>query len=460
MPQFIARPPRSMWTIAAAVIVLTVIIIMAPVIRHPSAHTLGKHHKPTPTATPYPSSTPLPTLAPTDTPAPTPTTQATPFPTSTPAPTVPPTIAPTATPAPQPTPTPTVGPALYTVPASIPHDCSVTVEGQLMNFFATVPDGSTIQFQPGGCYGQDGTITLADRNNLDIDGNGSTFEALTTGAPNRANWRIEGGSNIKLEHMTVWGADPIASTTGAAYNTTYEWQHGFAFDGTQGGILNRVSVHHVYGDFVEAEPDPRLGAVASPPARNILVQDSTFDGAGRMGVGLTDVDGFVLQRSSLGNVTWDSVDLELDIDQEHGSNIQILGNTFGPMRFDLFSNDGAGSSAVGNVTISGNSEQALSPTCAAPVEVTAPSGVYRSGYTVQNNTFYAYGDGTSFIRAQNVAVSGNTIHFTNGGCGSFVGAHLTDSHTVGITNNALAGAGGVDSVDSLSSGVTVSGNTL
>jgi len=410
-----------------------------------------KKHPP-PTPTPTPTSTLTPTASPTPTSASTAT--ATPTPTS--ASTA--TATPTATASP--TPTATTASNVYTVPASIPSNCSVAVEQQLMSFFATVPDGSTILFPANGCYGQDGTITLTDRSSLDINGNGSTFKALTTGVSNRSNWRIEGGSNIKLEHMTVWGADPVADTSGAAYNTNYEWQHGFAFDGTQGGILNRVSAYHVYGDFVEAEFDQRLGATASPPARNILVQDSSFDGAGRMGFGLTDVVGFTLQNTSVGNVSWDAVDVELDIDQEYGQNIQILNDTFGPTRFSILSNYGAGGSNVSNITVSGNVEKGPLVTCAAPIAVNPPTGMYRSGYTVQNNQFLTYGDGFDFTRADNVTVSGNTVNFTNGQCGTYVGTALTDSHTAGITNNTFAVAAAVARVDSLSSNVQMSGNNL
>jgi len=63
--------------------------------------------------------------------------------------------------------------------------------------------------------------------------------------------------------------------------------------------------------------------------------------------------------------------------------------------------------------------------------------MYRSGYTVQNNQFLTYGDGFDFTRADNVTVSGNTVNFTNGQCGTYVGTALTDSHTAGSTSNTL-----------------------
>ena len=94
------------------------------------------------------------------------------------------------------------------VPSSIPDDCSQAVEGQIESFLSTVPDGSTVQFQPQGCYGQDGTIFVTDRKNLVIDGNGSIFRALTQGDSGRSNWEVQAGSNITIENMTLYGGEP------------------------------------------------------------------------------------------------------------------------------------------------------------------------------------------------------------------------------------------------------------
>ena len=79
----------------------------------------------------------------------------------------------TAKPAPRPT--------IYKPPASIKANCSVAVDAKLNAWLATVPDNSTIQFGPGRCYGQDGTITLTGRKGLIIDGQGAEFRALTPG---------------------------------------------------------------------------------------------------------------------------------------------------------------------------------------------------------------------------------------------------------------------------------------
>jgi hypothetical protein len=155
------------------------------------------------------------------------------------------------------------------------------------------------------------------------------------------------------------------------------------------------------------------------------------------------------------------IDLELDTDAEVGRNIQILNNTFGPMRFALFSNGGAGyGSNVGNVTISGNTQVGPLVSCVPTIYVEPnTAGMYRSGYTITNNHLLAFGDAMQLTRANNVTVSGNTVQFTNGQCGHDAGVTLFDSHTVSVTNNAFRGFGQTVKMDTLSTGVIDSGNT-
>ena len=70
---------------------------------------------------------------------------------------------------------------VYKVPKKIQSDCSVAVDAKISAWLATVPNNSTVQFESGRCYGQDGTITLSGRIGLVVDGQGSEFRALTPG---------------------------------------------------------------------------------------------------------------------------------------------------------------------------------------------------------------------------------------------------------------------------------------
>ena len=354
-------------------------------------------------------------------------------------------------------------PAAFLVPDSIPADCSRPVEDEIMDWLATVPDGATARFKHNGCYGQDKTIELEDRTDLTIHGNGSTFKALTRGSPNRDNWRIEGGRGITLTDMTVCGANPHAGIHKDAYDGSVEWQHGFRFAGTVDGTLDNVRVFDVYGDFVEAMWDWRHPDVyAAPMARNIVVRDSHFARAGRMGMGLTGVDGFLLTNSYVGDVNMAAVDLELDVDTHLGRNISIINNVFGPHRFAMFANGGVGSAPnVGNVVISGNRMTGPLVSCESPVYVGPPEGDIRSGWVIEDNHFLTLSEAVSATRVRDMVVRGNQVQYEPwGGCSRYSGVGLRDAHTVNVLSNAFAGADRVLQVDAVSTNIHESGNSL
>ena len=354
-------------------------------------------------------------------------------------------------------------PGAFIVPHSIPADCSRPVENEIMAWLRTVPDGATARFQDNGCYGQDETIELEDRVDLTIDGNGASFKALTRGSPNRDNWRIEGGRNITLKNLTVCGSNPNAGITEKAYDGSVEWQHGFRFAGTNGGTLENVRALDVYGDFVEAMWDWRAPDVyTAPMARNIVVRNSYFARAGRMGIGLTGVDGFLLQDSYVGDVNMAAVDLELDVDTHLGRNISIVNNVFGPHRFALFANGGWGSAPnVGNVLIAGNRMTGPLISCESPVFIAPPAGKYRSDWTIRDNHFLTLSETVTATRVEDVVVANNRVRFEPwGGCSRYSGVGLQDAHSVTITNNAFSGADRVVQVDALSTNVHEAGNAL
>ncbi|MGH2661345.1 MAG: CAP domain-containing protein [Actinomycetota bacterium] len=365
-------------------------------------------------------------------------------------------------PIPEPPPPPPGAP-VYSPPASIASNCTLPVEDQLMAWLNTVPDNSIVQFPPGACYGLDDTITLEDRVGLWIDGNGSTFKALTPGTGNRDNWRIEGGTNITIKNMVVRGANPSAGVNNNAYDGTREWQHGFRFAGTNTAMLDNVQVYDVYGDFVEAMWDWRYGNVSQAPmAKNITVKNSRFERNGRMGFGLTGVDGFALRDSYVGEVNMAAVDLELDFSSALGRNINILSNTFGKHRFALFANGGAGSSPnLDDVVIAGNREVAQPVTCEPTIFSAAPNGTYRTDWTITGNQFITLSDTVLLDGARSVTVANNSVQYLQwGGCGRFDGVGVTDSHNVTITGNAFTGADRVVRSDAASTAIAESGNTL
>jgi hypothetical protein len=356
---------------------------------------------------------------------------------------------------------------VYTVPASIPSDCSVPVEDEVMAWLASVPDGSTVEFGTGRCYGQDGTVTLTGRNDLVIDGRGSEFRALTLGGSHRSNWRFVGGSDLTVRNLAVRGSNPEGT-----YDHAVEWQHGFDIEGVQGMTLSNVQARETWGDGIDlwhGSASPACGDDASS-ARDVLISGATLERIGRQGVAVVDAERVNVQDSTIGPVAWANVDLETDDDCELARQVTVSGNSFGSNGWGVIVNGGFGADPqVRDLTVTDNTQTApmtdtgiLTPDpCRAPVRILSPDAAYRSGYSFTGNHFLATSNGLVFRRADDIDVSGNAVAFIpTTGCDTRNGVRLLDSHQVSITGNAFDGASSVYSADALSSDVTATGNTL
>lgn len=369
-------------------------------------------------------------------------------------------------------------------------DCSAPADKAITAWIATIPDNSVVKFAAGACYGIDDSISVPSRNHLTFEGNGATFKAITLNCQTRANWNVTGGADIVFRQMTIIGFNPKPGPNGGGtgvpagacpaqcpcpqpnqHSNDYEWQHGINFAGVANALVDQVNISSVYGDFIDAQfngtpkPDGKGGLTGMTPTRNLIVQGSHFDGSGRQGFGLLDVDGFTLKNSYVGNVAQAGIDLELYSYGSVGRNILIDGNTFGPVWFSVFSNRGAGYPGdVGNITISHNVQVAPlkvgEESCQPPVYVLSPPGVYRSGYVITENKFRVMGGVVVLTRAKNVKIAGNTLlEYGNACSGSGdTAVNLTDSHVVSVTNNNFAGEPRLITKDSLTTGLTSQNN--
>jgi hypothetical protein len=353
---------------------------------------------------------------------------------------------------------------VYKVPGKIRSDCSVAVEDKLMAFLATVPDGSTVQFAQNGCYGQNGTLVLTNRNRLVLDGRGSEFRALTPGDSHRANWRFIGGSDLTVQNMAVRGSNP-----GGGYQAGFEWQHGFDVDGVQRMTFSNVQVRETWGDGItlwHGADSPACNDDASS-TRDVLIQGTTLERIGRQGVAVVDAERVTVQDSAIGPVAWWGVDMEADDACEISRHVTVARNTFGPNGKGVVANYGPGGDPqVGDLTVTDNVQTAPSggatPTdCYSPVVVFPPEGVWRSGYRFSGNHLLARRYGFNLFRVHDVQVATNRVDFDAAfGCTPLVGVNLTDAHGVGITGNVFSGASSVFAADSASTDVTADGNTL
>jgi hypothetical protein len=303
------------------------------------------------------------------------------------------------------------------VPASIPSDCSAPVEGQIMNFLRSVPDGATVLFPRGACYAEDNTILVADRAHLTLDGQGSTFEQRSP--PNlavvsNANWRIAGGTSVAIKDVVIRGTyqPPPRGTAGQGQRT----DHGISIWGANGVSISDVQISNVDGDCLTADSDIRKGTDyrLNPPSRNVTVDRLQCAHAARQGVAATDIDGFTLSNSSIDDTQQTGVDIEIDAPGELARNINILTNTFDGVYFSAVAVPLGNSPDVGNVTISGNTMVAAPDTCYPAIYVGDPRFHLRD-ITISENTIMSLGDGIRVQQVDSGVVRANVIRKSNPG---------------------------------------------
>ena len=341
----------------------------------------------------------------------------------------------TTTPTVYPTTTTTLPPALgtYIVPASIPADCSRPVEAELVAFFASVPNGSTVLFGENRCYAQNRELAVNDRANLTFDGRGSTFKAVGPIATNdhaaacgQGNWRIRGGANIHLANMTVVGRNTPAPHGFNNDRMPYTWgvdcAHGYSFESTQGGGLRNVKARDSVGYSANVGSDPRRGDFcAVPPARDITITDSQFWNSQRT-VAVTNGERVTLSRNYVAEMYDAAIDLEPNIPCEWAKDITITENRFGRNRFGAVAFGGPPDpSHAGNVTISGNVMEEYPATCYTAITVD-PSNLYGNygpddrvqGVVITRNRLKVLGDGV-FLRTTVARVEDNHADRAPGG---------------------------------------------
>jgi hypothetical protein len=325
--------------------------------------------------------------------------------------------------------------ATYVVPVTIDSTGASDVTAALNSFFASVPNGSVIQFKPGGRYRVEGTLKLSERSGLTFEGGGATIVATTPGDRDRRHWAIVGGSRIVFRNLIVKGANPAAGTGDAAYNSTKEAQHGFDFQGVAGVELDRVTVTDVYGDFVYLGKKVVTGGAWTSGVR---IHDSHFERNGRQGISVTGAQDVVIERNWIGQTRRATFDLEPNGEGWGMRRVSIINNQVGPGRLNFVSGHG-GPSPVEDVTISGNKLTGK----AMNMSFSAPAGTRRARIRVIDNvsdTGYGNTGGAAiyFARIDGIEVRGNVQRLQAGR--NMAGVETSESCNAVVQGNTFSGA--------------------
>lgn len=299
----------------------------------------------------------------------------------------------------------------YSVPSSILSDCSRDVTSDLLAWMNSVPNSSTLNFSTGGCYRIDGSLRIANRVGLVIDGYGATFDGSRNRDGQARHWWIQHSRDITLKNMTVKGANPHAGARDDAFVPKMQWQHGYAIWGSENVLLDHVQAYDVFGDLVDIEP---MFVGRTPTnSRNVIVQNSHFERNGRMGIAITGAEDVTIRNNYIGEVRHALLDLEPEWKALPITNVRFTGNRTGKVWLLWIANGGSCNAGVSNIRIADN---VMEETAGMPLlEVTAPSGcALRGPYTIERNKLIARSSPRAAFdlrKVRNAIVRNNSAYF-------------------------------------------------
>jgi hypothetical protein len=190
---------------------------------------------------------------------------------------------------------------------------------ELEAFLACVPDNRVINFPTKDgpiTYEVEQTFDITDRVGLTFQAAGVTFKASTLvgdldpedpKSNPRPHVHILRGMDIVIRGLTIDGANVTCDYIGE-----FAFEAGFMDTFSNGTVLDGVHVTEVGGDGVTLEGQ---GQHTGQPDLNASVLGSTFDCYGRMGVGVTDIDGFTITGNQFTRGGRSTIDLE-PVDQD------------------------------------------------------------------------------------------------------------------------------------------------
>lgn len=162
---------------------------------------------------------------------------------------------------------------------------------------AETGDGSTISFSAGACLRIDGTVKVAGRHNLTIDGRGTTFTRVNAMAGVfDPQWLIQGSSGIRIVAVKIVGPKPET----ALFHHDYEGQPGIAIDNSTNVTVERSSMSSVWGDFFRI----------SNSTDGVTITRNELVGAGRQGLAVVGGSNITFDNNVVVDAGRFAVDLE------------------------------------------------------------------------------------------------------------------------------------------------------
>jgi hypothetical protein len=236
--------------------------------------------------------------------------------------------------------------ACFSVPPSIPSDCSVPDSGPTLGaWLNSLPANSTVSLPNNGCFNIAHSLDIHNTWGLTILGNGT---ALSQKVPGGQGTDIQGilylrqNTNLAIEGLKVNGA-----YNGTNGGRSYEGNYGLFMEANHGIGIDNMAMSNIQGDFMVLDP-PRNGDTGTDTSlnTNVTIQNSTFTNAGYHGLTVESVNGLTVNNNTFANMGVDAIDMEYDNystvfvngqpSQAAEDNIHITNNTWSNFQNDWF----------------------------------------------------------------------------------------------------------------------------
>jgi hypothetical protein len=241
----------------------------------------------------------------------------------------------------------------YAVPTDIDSSGATDVSGSLASFIASVPDRSTIVFPAGATYRLDRALNLTRRNDLSLDGNGSTLKVGDGCDPGDSAFLIELSNSIAIDDFTIVGQWARGGTP-EALSTDCQNQEAVAMYGVSKVDITNLRVSRVSGDGVY------VGASGQTWSSSVSIQDASITAVGRNGVAIVAASDIRMERNHFDEIALHVLDIEPDSAAGGATNVLFADNTIGSYGLTrlfasyLLAANGAEGSTVHDVTVRDN----------------------------------------------------------------------------------------------------------
>ena len=215
-------------------------------------------------------------------------------------------------------------------------------------------------------YRAEGTLTIRNKNDIVVEGNGATFFATqVSNVRTEAQWVIADVSNIEFSDLKIRGTHTDGGQDDEAYFPEREAQHGLLVQGGERILVHDLDITDVYGDFIYVG----RSAIGGHPT-NVFVYDNYMRRNGRQGISVIDGTNVLIESNDIADTRRATFDLE-PLPGWWVDNVWIRNNKVGPGRLMFVAGHGAG--ALNDVHIVNNvlTGKAIS------IDMVAPDGTRR-----------------------------------------------------------------------------------